>query len=71
MRKTIEMPFWIGDKVRDLITDHVFEIRSISFFGEAYPYNCLIHCGNKGTDDYAVYRDNDMGKTFALLEVQL
>ena len=64
MKKTITLPCWIGDKVRDVHADYVFTIMSIKFLETG---KIWFVCGNPGTDDYTSFCLNELGIDYELV----
>ena len=61
----VVLPCKILDKVWDVIAHYQFEITEIDIL----PYGkILFRCGNKGTDDYVEFYDEDLGDTFIFEE---
>lgn len=64
MKKTITLPCWIGDKVRDVRADYVFTIMSIKFLETG---KIIFFCGNQGTDDYMAFYLDELGIDYELV----
>lgn len=63
--RCVVLPCKIFDKVWDVIAHYQFEITEIDIL----PYGkILFRCGNKGTDDYVEFYDEDLGDTFIFEE---
>lgn len=63
--RCVALPCKIFDKVWDVIAHYQFEITEIDIL----PYGkILFRCGNKGTDDYVEFYDEDLGDTFIFEE---
>lgn len=63
--RCVVLPCKIFDKVWDVIAHYQFEVTEIDLL----PYGKIVfRCGNKGTDDYAAFYEDDLGDTFVLAE---
>ena len=63
--RCVVLPCKIFDKVWDIIAHYQFEVTEIDLL----PYGKIVfRCGNKGTDDYAAFYEDDLGDTFVLAE---
>ena len=65
MKKTITLPCWIGDKVRDVRADYVFTILSIKFLEIG---KIVFVCGNPGTNDYMSFFLDELGLDYELVD---
>ena len=63
--RCVVLPCKIFDKIWDVIAHYQFEVTEIDLL----PYGKIVfRCGNKDTDDYAVFYEDDLGDTFVLAE---
>ena len=63
--RCVVLPCKIFDKVWGVIAHYQFEVTEIDLL----PYGKIVfRCGNKGTDDYAAFYEDDLGNTFVLAE---
>lgn len=64
MKKTITLPCWIGDKIRDRVADYIFTILSVKFLENG---KIWFVCGNQGTDDYMSFCLDDLERDYELV----